>query len=271
MSKRQTRQVTVDVTIDAPVEVVWQALATGEGLKRWFPFDARVDAKPGGELWLSWGPNEQGAAPLAVCEPGKRLGWIEPRPDEDGEKVELAVDFTLEAKGNQTLVRLVQSGFGMASSWENELDAVSRGWLVFLRTLKFVSERHRGVDRRVVFVAAKVEVPTAEAWRRVFSADGLARSGNAHAGRDGGRLELVTADGDRMAGEVQVWNPPKDLAMVIEGWNDAHLWIEIAPAPQARYAKATLSLYGVDDSVGDGIEARLRSRWSTLFQDVTRQ
>jgi hypothetical protein len=159
----------------------------------------------------------------------------------------------------------------MASSWENEIDSVSRGWLVFLRALKFVSERHRGLDRRVVFVEAKVDVPTAEAWQRVFSAQGLARSGSLAAGREGGRLDLVTADGDPLAGEVQVWNPPKDLAMVIEGWNDAHLWIEIYPAPRARFAKATLSLYEADSAMADGIAERLQSRWHTLFQDVLRK
>jgi uncharacterized protein YndB with AHSA1/START domain len=270
MSPRATRGIDLDVTIDAPLDEVWKALATGEGLRRWFPFDARVDARPGGELWLSWGPGMEGAGPLAVCEPGRRIGWIEPRPAEDSEAVEIAVEFQLEARGGQTVVRVVHSGFGTSASWDGEVDSISRGWAVYLRGLKFSLERHRGLDRRLVYVTAAVDLPTEEVWARALSAAGLASGGAPAAVREGGRLELATADGDRLRGVVQVWNPPKDLAMTLEDWNDAHLWMEIAPAPRARAAKLTFSLYGVGEAAAAAFERRLRTRWTALFADVAR-
>jgi uncharacterized protein YndB with AHSA1/START domain len=266
---RQTRDFALDVTIEAPVDEVWRALATGEGLKRWFPFDARVDARPGGELWLSWGPDMEGSAPLSVVEPGRRLAWIEARQDEDGQPIELAVEFTLESRGHQTVVRVVNSGFGTSAAWDNEVDSISRGWLVFMRQLRFTLERHRGVDRRVVYAEAPVDVPVDEAWARLFSPEGFSLDG-APRGAEGGRLELTTADGDSLRGVVQVWNPPKDLAMAVESMHDAHLWVEIYPAPRARVVKLTLSLYGAAEPDPAALEVRWRERLRALYADVAR-
>ena len=170
----------------------------------------------------------------------------------------------------QTVVRLVQSGFGTASSWDNEVDSTSRGWLVYLRQLQFTLQRHRGVDRRVVFTEVKIDTPVADAWQRVFSAAGLAREGTVAGGAEGGTLDLVTADGDRLRGRVEVWNPPKDLVMIIAGWNDAHLWVEIGPAPRAKMAKLTLSLYGVEPATADAIERRWLALLPRVFADVAR-
>lgn len=269
MSPRKTRDVAMDVTVDAPVDDVWKALATGEGMRRWFPFDARIDPRPGGEAWVSWGPQMEAAVPLEWCEPGKRFGWLEPRPDEDGETVQLAVDFRLEAKGGQTVVRLVNSGFGTTSSWDNEVDSVSRGWLVYLRHLKFALERHRHVDRRVIYVEVKIDAPLEEAWSRMFTR-GIATGGPPASAATGERIAIADADGTPLAGRVEVWNAPKDLALIVEPWNDAHLWVEIYPAPRARMAKATLSLYDVDAATGDAIESKWKQRIAAAYADVAR-
>ncbi len=268
--KRSTREVRVEVTIDAPIEEVWQAFATGEGLRRWFPFDARVDARTGGEIWLSWGPGMEGAGPLALVEPGRRMRWVEPRGEEDGQPVELAVEFELESRGASTLVRVVNSGFGTAASWDGEYDSISRGWAVYMRQLAWTFARHRGADRRVAYADVKVDLPVEEAWSRVFSPALFAREGSLANAREGGRIDLVTADGDRLRGEIQVWNPPKDLAITIADWNDAHLWAEIYPSPRARMVKLTLSAYGPAESEVRAIEARWRDALARAFADVAR-
>lgn len=269
MGRRKTRDVSLEVRVDAPLNDVWRALATGEGMRRWFPFDARIDARPGGEAWVSWGPGMDFAVPLAWCETGKRFGWLEPRPDEDGEKVELAVDFTLESNGSSTVVRVVNSGFGTSASWDNEVDSISRGWLVYLRHLKFSLERHPGVDRRVVYVEAKIDAPIEDAWSRMFSRV-IAAGGAPGRVNEGERLVIAGPVGAALAGRVEVWNAPKDLAMIVEALNDAHLWVEIYPTPRARMAKATLSLYGVSTPLGDEIESRWKERIAAAYADVAR-
>lgn len=268
--RRSIRDVRSEVTIDAPVEEVWRAFATGEGLRRWFPFDARVDARTGGELWLSWGPGMEGAGPLALVEPGRRMRWVEPRGPEDGEPVEIAVEFELESRGDRTLVRLVHSGFGTAASWDDEFDSISRGWDVYLRQLAWTFARHRGADRRIAYVAVTIDVDATHAWERIFSPALLAARGSLAGAREGGRVDLVTADGDPLRGEIQVWNPPKDLAITIADWNDAHLWVEVSPSPRARHAKLTLSAYGVAEPEVRAIESRWRARLASAFADVKR-
>src|SRR4051812_7674229 len=45
-----------EVTIEVERERVWAALTEADQLKGWFPTkDARVDLRPGGELFLDWG------------------------------------------------------------------------------------------------------------------------------------------------------------------------------------------------------------------------
>ncbi|HSR43367.1 MAG TPA: SRPBCC domain-containing protein [Longimicrobiales bacterium] len=60
--------------IDAPAEAVWRALSDAEELRRWFPLDARVEPRPQGSIWPSWGPGCETEAPLHAWEPGRRLG-----------------------------------------------------------------------------------------------------------------------------------------------------------------------------------------------------
>ena len=45
------RTLTMEQRVDAAPEDVWEALATGAGLERWFPLEAQVE--PGESIWLS--------------------------------------------------------------------------------------------------------------------------------------------------------------------------------------------------------------------------
>jgi uncharacterized protein YndB with AHSA1/START domain len=81
---------------------VWKALTESKELVRWFPLDARVTPGVGGKIFLSWGPNCEGEAEIVAWEPGKKLA----------SKDNFALmEWTLEARGGKTLLRLVQSGF----------------------------------------------------------------------------------------------------------------------------------------------------------------
>ena len=44
-----------EIEIRAPVEDVWDAIASPEGLTRWFVEEARVEPGPGGRVRVSWG------------------------------------------------------------------------------------------------------------------------------------------------------------------------------------------------------------------------
>ena len=48
-------EVRKQLDIEAPIQRVWDALTTPEGLLAWFPTEgARIDLRPGGTLSLVW-------------------------------------------------------------------------------------------------------------------------------------------------------------------------------------------------------------------------
>lgn len=252
------------VTIDAPPEAVWKALTDGAEVERWFSFQAKVDARVGGKVWLSWGPECEGTATLEVCEPNRRLRWKDDAPlstNEQGQALRVATEYQLEGQGGRTKLRIVTSGFG-ASGWDDEFDSISRGWDVFLRGLAHYVERHQGTPRRLAFAQAMFEGELTDAWARLFSPRGL---GSIAQAREGAEYSLVTASGRRLSGLVQVWNPPKDLAVTIRELNDAHLWVELTPWGESHAAKLTLSAFGVDERLVKELETEWRALLASLF------
>ena len=86
---------------------------------------------------------------IEVWEPGRHLRTTYPLPGAEGrgEAIELAVDYYLEARGGGTYLRLVHSGFGPQSEWDEEYDGVRRGWQYELRSLRHYLERDRAPGR----------------------------------------------------------------------------------------------------------------------------
>lgn len=101
-SKKETR-IEREIELNAPVEEVWKALTDPEQLKRWFPLEARVTPPQGtggkdGSSFLSWGPGCEGEAKIVAWEPNKRFAWQEETA---------LIEFTLEARGEKTILRLL--------------------------------------------------------------------------------------------------------------------------------------------------------------------
>lgn len=277
-----------EIEIDAPVEAVWKALSEGEEISRWFSFECAVrQPGTGGKIWVSWGDSWQGESRIDVWEPGERLRLVdlstqeeaasegcgpegasqgrssaEATSEEGGEvSAPLAVDYQLEGRGGKTLLRVVHSGFGFGAAWDDYYDSISRGWQVFLRLLAHYLTRHRGTPRRVAFAEVRFVGPPSVAWDSLLGPRGLAREGSLEGLSEGGSYELTAADGEVLSGKVQVFNPPKDLAVTLADWNDAHLWVECAQG----WAKLTLSTWGVPRERVEDIETRWRAMADDLF------
>ena len=94
MTDKETRSLIFEREVAGSPEEVWEALTTAEGLRQWFPLDARVGNGEGDSIWLSWGPGCDGEAPIHIWEPARRFGWTEAYgDDEDGNPIKVAVDF----------------------------------------------------------------------------------------------------------------------------------------------------------------------------------
>ena len=135
----KARVIETTVEIAAPVSAVWKALTDAKELERWFPLEARVTPGVGGEVFMSWGAPWEGGSRIDVWEENRRLrtrGFLE-----HGDAS--LVEYTLEARGGKTVLRLVHSGFAQGSDWEDELfGGTKRGWRYELRSLRHYLERH---------------------------------------------------------------------------------------------------------------------------------
>ncbi|RBQ14656.1 ATPase [Spongiactinospora rosea] len=120
------------VVLRHPIERVWAALTTAEGLSRWFGSVAEIDLRPGGRAFFRWDDlGQESVATIAVVDPPHRFAFrwaIEGLPEDDAPRTH--VDFTLEPVPDGTRLRLVESGFAQAADnvARSAHKANSQGW-----------------------------------------------------------------------------------------------------------------------------------------------
>jgi uncharacterized protein YndB with AHSA1/START domain len=270
----QPRSIERELEINAPVEAVWKALTDAEELTRWFPLEARVTPGAGGSMWMSWRNEYQHETPIEIWEPNKRLRLIycEATPADAPEGTfripfRVTLDYYLEGRGGKTVLRLVHSGFGRDAIWDAQYDGTCTGWDFMLGGLKHYLERHRGTPRRVVSVRSKIpQISREDAWKKLFSAEGLLREGDAGALRKGAALAIRTSEGDELKGSVSTFAPPHNFCAMVSNLNDAWLRVQIDELFGKRDVTITLGTFGVADV--DGLEKRFRAMLARLFGSV---
>ena len=168
MTNDETRSIEIEQRVDASPGDVWSALTTSEGLRRWFPLDARVEPGADGSVWLSWGPGCEGEAPVHIWDEPRRFGWTESYgEDAEGRPIRVAVDFHIEGRDGSTVVRLVQSGLSASSDWDEMYDALKDGWTYFMFNLAYHFEAHGGRDRRLIWKRHPTSLSRDQVWARL--------------------------------------------------------------------------------------------------------
>jgi len=267
VTKAGSRKIETEVLIDAPVERVWQALVEGEHLARWYPHEARVTPGAGGAVWMSFGPGMEGEEKIEIWEPQKHLRTTQPRMElpvgPDGANVAFgpySVDYYLEARGGQTVLRFVHSGFG-SSTWEDEwYDSYANGWPFMFAGLKLYLERHYGKPRRMAWARRSITVSPAEAWPRIMSKEGLLGDVPAASLRGGRQYTLRAATGDHLEVDVQRSEPCRFLATVAN-LNHALLGVAVEKCLGPVQAHVMLSTFGVPETEVN----EFKQRWETLL------
>jgi uncharacterized protein YndB with AHSA1/START domain len=109
-------QIERETVIAAPVERVWALLTEAEHLGRWFgDAGAELDLRPGGSLSLSWEQYGTVHGRVVDVEAPRRFSYrwavLRESQSEPVEGNSTLVEFTLEAEGAGTRLRVVESGF----------------------------------------------------------------------------------------------------------------------------------------------------------------
>jgi uncharacterized protein YndB with AHSA1/START domain len=277
MSNRNTRDFETSIEIDAPPSVVWMALIEADQLTRWFSLEAAVEPKAGGRYFLGWGEAFNGEARILAIEPERRLSttWnamtatdLDGRPLPNGAlPLQLSVDYHLSARSGGTVVRLVHSGFGRNAAWDDEYDSISSGWAFELWSLKHYLERHRGRQRRAVWVVGAPQAASAQSvWRRILSEGFGADVASVNTAQHGARLVLPRAGADAaLELDVGFVVPDRKVAGVARALDDALFRVFIEPAGVDRSAHLWLSFWGDHQHAADAIEAHWRALLKSLF------
>ena len=131
-------QIERETTIAAPVERVWAVLTQAEHVGRWFgDAGAEIDLRPGGEMVVRWEEYGVGRMRVVDVEPPRRFSyrWAPVREhwgEEPAEGTATLVEFTLDADGNGTRLRVVESGFETLDATDEQrrrsLDENTQGW-----------------------------------------------------------------------------------------------------------------------------------------------
>lgn len=258
-----SRRFETSIEIAAPRAAVWDAIATGEGLQRWFAPEAKAEAEVGGEVVWRWSDHHNWVQRVQLVEPETRLQTRYDSSVDDGAggKKPLFIDFHLAGEGGMTTLRLVQSGFGPEAGFDDEYDGISHGWPVELRSLRLYLENHRGKDRKLAWSTMDLDLDATEAWRRLTGDQGFACGTIVESMREGEPFRFVTTDGDVLAGDALHCHRRQFSGDILSHGGG---FFRISCQTWAGMTHVWLWLGAYDQSAED--LAALQGRWDTMLE-----
>ena len=244
---------------------------------RWFPTDAKVTPGEGGTMLWSWGYGEDWVTRIDAWEPGRLLRLVQedarpytaegkPLPPGEVEPARIAMEFTIETHQGKTRLRLVHSGFGHGGAWDAEIEGISEGWQAELRSLRHYLGRHRGRDRKAGRALVGTTLPRATAWARLLGPGGFTLTPANP--KEGERYQVVTPDGRRYGGTVQLNLPGQTIAGTVDELDDG--WFRLLTWQDARGNSgvwAWLATYADDGSAVREFSERSQEALERLFPE----
>jgi uncharacterized protein YndB with AHSA1/START domain len=117
--------------VDAPIERVWDAIATGPGWDSWFMGRNEIEQREGGTASFSVGDFTERTTIEAFDPPHRFVSQSPPGPD----GVFHRFDYELERReGGGTRIKYVHSGM-LGDDWEAEYEGMSEGDPMYFRKL----------------------------------------------------------------------------------------------------------------------------------------
>jgi uncharacterized protein YndB with AHSA1/START domain len=176
------REVKFEQSIPAKPEDVFYAVSTSQGWRDWLVDAAYFRAQLGGSFHLSWDTGWYASGTVEALDKPEKV-TLEWRGKDAPAATRVAI--SLEPSGENTLFRVVQSGFGEGEAWEASREMAKSGWEVGLENLESIFDK--GADLRItrrpmvgIFgndfnaeIAADLGVPVTEGMRLAGTAEGM--------------------------------------------------------------------------------------------------
>jgi hypothetical protein len=235
-------RVLVDVTIAAPVDEVWRALREPDQIRRWFGWDADSLAD---EIDFIFAKHAEASDADHVI----RFVGTDDR-------------FEVAPSGDGAVLRVVRA-VAADAEWDEVYDEMTEGWIAFVQQLRLALGRHRGEERRTIYLSGNAREAGAPLPSRALGLRELA------AGPAGGPAALDGA-GERLEGEV--WHrSAHQSAMSVGSWGDGLLIANDRPpsekAPNGG-GWVLLTTYGLDDAAFEALRSRWQEWWSDRYTDA---
>ena len=119
------------VTLSSAPSEVWRALTTADGLSAWFGERATIDLRPGGAATMTFAGGTTVEMRIERVEEPAVFAYTWRLPDlPEFDPRRTYVEFTLEADGTGTLLRVVESGFAQLpdETRRQTYDSHGEGW-----------------------------------------------------------------------------------------------------------------------------------------------
>lgn len=139
------RAIEKEVVVDAPLQQVWDAWTTREGIVSFFAPAAEIEARPGGAFHIYINPlastGQKGADYMRIMaiQPMKILSfdWNAPPglPEVRQQRTFVVLRFE-PASPTQTRVRLTHTGWGEGGEWDKAYTYFDRAWPTVLANLQ---------------------------------------------------------------------------------------------------------------------------------------
>jgi len=136
-ARASKRMLTTEFEVNAPIEKVWDAWTTPDGIKTFFAPGCKVDLRVDGAYDIYFSPEakpgDRGAEGMRILglEPMRRFvfTWNAPKTIPDVRSQRTLVILEFEKKGaDRTLVRFTHLGWGEGASWDEAYDYFDHAW-----------------------------------------------------------------------------------------------------------------------------------------------
>lgn len=128
-TQAQPKQLVIELEVPAPLPRVWEAFSTSAGLSSWLGPNATVDLRPGGD-WLVHFPNgSTGGGTIVSFVAQKEIVLAALAPDRfpTVRAQRTHAVFQFEARGDNTIVRLIQTGWQQGAEWDHAYEYLVAG------------------------------------------------------------------------------------------------------------------------------------------------